>query len=81
MRAFAAVEVGQLFEVAWVSLAAGVAVSALFSVVVLCGARSADAQRNGRAGAAALFAGLAVVSFAVFAVGVGLGVHIMLTKD
>ena len=80
MRGYAAVEVGQLFEVAGVSLLAGVAVTALFSLIVLFGARSADAQRNGRGAFAMLFAALAVVSFVVFAVGVGLGVQIMLSK-
>ena len=77
---FATVEVGQLFEVAWVSLVAGVGVSAAFSLVVLFGARSAEARRGGEAGPAAAYGGLALLVFAVFLAVVGFGVHIMLSK-
>ncbi len=76
----AAVEVGLLLEVVWVSLVAGVAVTVLFSLVVLFGSRSAEARRGGRSGAAMAYATLAVFSFAVFGLVVGYGVNIMLSK-
>ena len=76
----AAVEAGQLFEVAWVALLAGVAVTTAYSFVVLFGARSAEAGRAGRAGAAALYAGVALLAFLVFAAVVVFGVRIMLSK-
>jgi hypothetical protein len=77
----AEVELGQLVEVVWVSLLAGVAVTAAFSVVVLGGARSAEARRAGRSGAAMAYAGLACLAFALFAAVVAYGVHVMLTKS
>jgi hypothetical protein len=76
----AAVEAGQLFEVAWVALLAGVIVTTAFSFVVLFGARSAEAGRDGRAGAAAVYAGVALLAFLAFAAVVVFGVQIMLSK-
>ena len=75
-----AVETGQLLEVLWVSLLAGVGVTACFSFVVLGGARSAEARRAGRGGASAVYAALSVLAFAVFAALVIVGVRTMLTK-
>ena len=76
----AAVELGLLLEVVWASLVAGVAVTVLFSLVVLFGARSAEARRGGRAAFAMGYAALALVSIAAFAVVVGYGVNVMLSK-
>jgi hypothetical protein len=78
---FAAVAAGDIFEVIGVSLAAAVVVSTTFSVVVLGGARSTEARRDGQASTALLWAALAVIAFAAFAVTVVLGVHIMLSKS
>jgi hypothetical protein len=50
-------------------------------MVVLGSARSAVARRDGSAAIAVLWGGVAVLSFAVFAVAVVLGVHIMLSKS
>jgi formate/nitrite transporter FocA (FNT family) len=76
----ATVDAGQLFEVAWVSLVAGVFVTAAFSFVVLFSGRSAEARRSGSGGVATLYAGLAFVAMALFLAVVGYGVHIMLSK-
>jgi hypothetical protein len=76
----AAVKAGDIVEVVWVSLVAGVFVTTAFSIVVLGGARSAEARRAGDGTAAAAWAALAVLAFASFAVAVGFGVHIMLSK-
>jgi hypothetical protein len=80
MRLLAAVEAGQLLEVVWVSLLAGVTVTAMFSFVVRCGARSEEARRGGNGGAATAYAGLALLAFLAFAAVVIFGVQVMLTK-
>jgi hypothetical protein len=77
---FAAVDVGALVEVVWVSLLAGVGVTLTFSLVVLGTGRSAEARRTGRSPAANAYAGLAALAFLVFVVGVVFGVNVMLSK-
>jgi hypothetical protein len=69
-----------LFQVIWVSLLAGVGISALFSLVILGGAKAGDARRAGNGAAAAAFFALTVLAFLVFAVGVVLGVQTMIEK-
>ncbi len=76
----AAIDAGLLFDVIWVSLLSGVAVTILFALVVLFGSRSAEARRGGASGISMTYAVLALFAFAVFAVVVGYGVHIMLSK-
>jgi hypothetical protein len=76
----AAVTAGDIFEVVWASLAAGVFVSIAFSLVVLGMAKSANAAHGGHRPAAVAYGGLAVIAFATFALAVGYGVHIMLSK-
>ena len=75
-----ATDAGLLWQVVWVSLVAGVGVCALFSLVILTGARAAEARRGGRDGAAAVLGALAALVLLVFLVGVVLGVQVMLTK-
>jgi hypothetical protein len=77
---FAEVEVGKLAEVMWVSLLAGVGISAVFSLVVYSGARAGEARRAGRSGAATAFGVLAVLGLVAFLAGVIIGVTIMLHK-
>jgi hypothetical protein len=79
MRVFA-VDIGLLGQVVWVSLVAGVGVSALFSLVIVGGAKASEARRTGRDRIALGYSALAVLAFAIFTVGVVLGVKIMLTK-
>ena len=81
MLAIGSIDAGQLFEVVWVSTAAGVAVTLLFSFVVLFGSRSAEAQRGGASGAAMAYAVLALLCMAAFSAVVVYGVHIMLSKS
>jgi hypothetical protein len=76
----AAVEFGQLFQVIWVSLIAGVVVTAAFSLVVRSSARSMEARRAGEGAAAAVHAALAVLFFAAFAAIVVVGLVIILRK-
>ena len=80
MLLFADIDWGALLEVVWVSLIAGVGVSAIFSMVIYSSGRSADARREGNGGAAAVFGALAVFAFAVFLAGVIIGMTIMLNK-
>jgi hypothetical protein len=75
-----AVDTGLIWQVIWVSLVAGVGVSALFSLVILAGARADDARRTGRDGAATGYGILAVVALLIFLGGVIVGVQVMLTK-
>ena len=77
----AVVKAGDIVEVIWASLAAGVFVTVAFSFVVLGLARSAEAARRGAGTAAIAYAGLAVLAFAAFAGAVLFGVQIMLSKD
>jgi hypothetical protein len=75
-----AVDTGLLWQVIWVSAVAGVGISALFSLVILGGARAGDARRAGHSRSAAAYAALAVVALLLFAVGVLLGVQEMINK-
>ena len=75
-----AVDTHLLWQVIWVSLVAGIGISTLFALVILGGARAADARRSGAGGAAAGYLALATVAFLLFAGGVALGVQEMITK-
>jgi hypothetical protein len=81
LTVLASVKAGDILEVVWVSLVAGVFVTVAFSFVVLGMIRSAEAARDGRGTAAIAYAGLALVAMAAFAITVGVGVQIMLSKD
>ncbi len=80
MPALAAIAWADLFEVVWVSLLAGIGVTAIYSLVIYSSGRAGDARREGNGGAAAVFGALAVLAFAVFLVGVIVGMTIMLNK-
>ena len=80
MPAFADIDWRALLDVVWVSLLAGIGVTAIYSLVIYTSGRSADARREGNGTAATLFGALAVLAFAVFLAGVVTGVTIMLNK-
>ena len=75
-----AVDSHALLQVIWVSLLAGVGVSALFSFVIVAGARADDARRAERDGPAMAYGILAIVALLIFLGGVILGVQVMLSK-
>ena len=75
-----AVKVGQLLDVVWVSVVAGVGVTTAYSFVVLGTGKSAEARRTGRRGAALGYAALAGLFLLLFAAGVVFGVQVMLRK-
>lgn len=68
----AAIEWGKLLQVIWVSLLAGVGITALFSMVIYGSTRAAESRREGRStlatgyGVMAVVAGVAVVALVVF---------------
>jgi uncharacterized membrane protein len=72
----AAIEWGRLLQVVWVSLLAGVSVTALFSLVIYGSTRAAESRREGRGLAAtaygffAVLAGLSVTAIVVFGIAV-----------
>jgi hypothetical protein len=77
----AAVEINQLFEVVWVSLAAGLGATAVYSLIVFSTGRWASARRAGEGGAVIAYGALAVVCGLVFAGGIVLAVDVMLSKS
>ncbi|MGI8623160.1 MAG: hypothetical protein ACR2NB_06660 [Solirubrobacteraceae bacterium] len=79
MVAFAAVEWGQLVQVIWVSLLAGVGVTGLFSLVVFGTSRAAEARREG-AGSAG-YGALAVVGLVGFLGVVVFAITVILNKS
>lgn len=68
----AAIEWGKLVQVIWVSLLAGVGITALFSMVIYGSTRAAESRREGRStlatgyGVMAAVAGVAVIAIVVF---------------
>ena len=62
----AAIDVGQLLELAWASALGGIAVAVCFSLVIVGAARAQDCRRNRRAGSATAYAALSVVAAVVF---------------
>jgi hypothetical protein len=62
----AAIDISQLFELAWASALAGIAVAVCFSLVIVGAARAEDCRRNRRAGSATAYAALSVVAAVLF---------------
>ncbi len=79
MTAPAVVEWGQLLEVVWVSLVAGVGVTVLFSLVVFGSSRAAEARRQG--GNPPVSGALAVVAMLAFLAILVLAIAVILHKD
>jgi hypothetical protein len=75
-----AVKIGELLEVAWVSVVAGVGVTTAYAFVVLGTGKSAEARRTGHRGAALAYAALAALFLLLFAAAVVFGVQVMLRK-
>ena len=76
----AVVEFSKIAEVVWVSLLAGIGVTTVYSLVILGAARSTEARRDGRGGAALGFGVLAGLALLGFAAGIVFGVQIILDK-
>jgi hypothetical protein len=74
------IEFSQIFEVIWVSIVAGVAITASYSFVVLGTGRSAEARRAGNTGAAIGYGALAALFLLIFLGGFVFAVEVMLAK-
>jgi hypothetical protein len=61
-----AIDAGQLFELAWASALAGIAVAVSFSLVIVGAARAQDCRRHRRAGSATAYAALSIVAAILF---------------
>ena len=75
----AVIDTGALLEVIWVSLVAGVAVTAIYSVALFGATRAAESRRTSRGGAAAGYGILFGLASLLFVAGVAWAVHLILT--
>ena len=71
------VDTGDLLEVIWVSLAAGIGVTAVYGLAIFGAARAIDLGRASRSGAATLFGALGVVAMAAVVAAVVLGIVVL----
>jgi cation transporter-like permease len=74
------VDVGDLLNVVWTSLVAGIGVCAVFSLAIVGFARATDMRREGQAAAASAYAVLMVVAFVTVMAVVVFGVIVMTSK-
>jgi len=74
------VDGGALLQVLWVSVAAGLGLSLIFSLAIAGAARASQQRRAGQAGGAVVWSAITVVCVALCAVAVVLGVIVMLKK-
>ena len=77
----AAVDFHALGQVIWVSFAAGIGVTVLFSLVIFGLGRAGEARRSGDGSSAAGYLALTTVAALLFAAVVVFGVVVMLNKD
>ena len=75
----AVIEWSELLEVIWVSLAAGIGATGLFSLVVFGSSRAAEARREGES--PAIYGVLALLGLLAFAAIVVFAVTVILHKD
>jgi hypothetical protein len=80
MSPLGAIVLSDLLEVVWVSLAGGIGISVIFSLVIYASARAAEARRAGSGAVAAAYGGLAILALALFMGSLVVGVTIMLSK-
>ena len=77
----AAIDFHALGQVIWVSLAAGVGVTVMFSLVVYAADKATQAQRSGQRTEVLAYRALAIGAMLVFSAVVVIGVTVMLNKD
>jgi hypothetical protein len=76
----AAIDWGQLGELVWASAVAGIAVSIVFSALIVGATRASDCRRAGRDGAASAYTALAALAALAFAGGVVFGISVIVSK-
>ena len=74
------VDIDALVQVLWVSLLAGIGVTAAWAAAILGSTRWVDLSRSGRTGEALLFGLVALVGFAVVLGAVVFGIVVMTDK-
>lgn len=74
------VDMGDLLNVVWTSLVAGIGVCAVFSLAIVGFARAIDMRREGQAVAASAYLVLMVVAFVAVMAVVVFGVIVMTSK-
>jgi hypothetical protein len=74
------VKVHDLVQVVWVSLVAGIGVTAAFALAILGATRAVDLSRSGRSAGAVVFGALCSLALAAVAAAVAFGIVIMLNK-
>jgi hypothetical protein len=81
MRLGTVVEWGDLLQVVWSSLVAGLGVTFAFSLTLLGATRAVDLRRDGHAGAASVFAVVMVVGLIATAAAIVFGIVVMTSKN
>jgi len=76
----AIVDGGALLNVVWVSLAAGLGVTAAFAVAIVGGTRALDHGRDGRGFEAAVFGIVGAVALAAVLAAIVLGIVVLTDK-
>ena len=74
------VDGGALLQVVWVSIAAGLGFSLVFSLAIAGAARASQQRRAGQGTTAAVWSVITLLCLVVCAVGVVFGVVVMLNK-
>jgi hypothetical protein len=73
----AIVDTGDLVQVIWTSLAAGIGVTAAFGVAILGGSRAVESGRDGRLPEAAVFAALGICALAAVVAAIAFGIVVL----
>ena len=71
------VDTGDLLEVVWVSLAAGIGVTAIYGIAIFGATRALDLDRAGRSAEATLFGALGAVAAAAVVGAVVVGIVVL----
>jgi hypothetical protein len=74
------VDTGDLLQVIWASLAAGIGVTGVFGVAILGGSRAVDSARDGDLPAAGVFAALGVVALAAVVASIVFAIVVLTEK-
>jgi hypothetical protein len=74
------VDTGDLLEVIWVSLLAGIGLTAAYGIAIFGATRALDLGRGGRSGAAAFYGVLGVLALAVVVAAMVLAIIVMAHK-
>jgi hypothetical protein len=74
------VNVHDLLQVVWVSLLAGIGVTATYALAILGGTRAVDLSRSGRGAEALVFGAMCVLALATVAAATVLGIVVMVNK-